>query len=178
VTLQLVHGRARFEQAVWSGETAGTDPAFDTRAHVDVTNGFQPTAIVGVTARPTERVSVGLSYRPGLTFQAAGTLTTDLPATGQAIAAHQVGTRTRFVLPLPDVVRAGVLVRPTARSLVEADVVLERWSTLRSLEVLPHGIVLTSDNFQTSKSLPDIVFQKSFEDSVSVRVGGERELVP
>ena len=178
VTLQLVKGTARFTQAVWSGDSPGTNPAEDAIAHVDVTSGFIPTAVLGVTARPTERVAVGASYRPRFTFDAAGTLTTDLPQVAQAIGARQVGTATGFSLPMPDVVRVGVLARPRARWLVEVDVVLERWSTLGALELLPHGITLTSDNLGTSKPLPNIVFQKNFEDAFSVRVGGEHELVP
>ena len=79
---------------------------------------------------------------------------------------------------MPDVVRVGVLVRPRARWLVEADVVYERWSTLRSIALLPRGIVIASDNLGTSKPLPDIVFQKNFDDAFSVRLGGEHELVP
>jgi len=178
VTFQLVKGTARFTQAVWSGDAAGTNPAEDTLAHVDVTSGFIPTAIVGVTARPTERVAVGASYRRGFTFDASGSLTTDLPAPARAIGAHQIGTDTGFSVPFPDVVRAGVLVRPRPRWLVEADVVYERWSALRSLALLPRGIVIASDNLGTSKPLPDIVFQKNFDDAFSLRLGGERELVP
>jgi long-chain fatty acid transport protein len=178
VTFQLVKGTARFTQDVWSGDAAGTNPAEDTLAHVDVTSGFIPTAILGVTARPTERVAVGASYRRGFTFDASGSLTTDLPAPARAIGAHQIGTNTGFSLPFPDVVRAGVLARPRPRWLVEADLVYERWSTLRSLALLPRGIVIASDNLGTSKPLPDIVFQKNFDDAFSVRLGGEHELVP
>jgi long-subunit fatty acid transport protein len=178
VTLQLVKGTARFTQAVWSGDAAGTNPAEDAIAHVDVTSGFIPTAVLGVTARPTERVAVGASYRPRFTFDASGTLTTDLPASARAIGAHQSGTSTGFSLPMADVVRVGVLVRPRARWLVEADVVLERWSTLGALELEPHGITIASDNLGTSKPLPNIVFQKNFADALSVRVGGEHELLP
>jgi long-chain fatty acid transport protein len=178
VTFQLVKGTARFTQAVWSGESMGTDPGEDAIAHVDVTSGFIPTAVFGVTARPTERVSIGLSYRPRFTFDASGSLETDLPNVAGALAAHQIGTDTGFTLPMPDVFRAGVLVRPRARWLVEADVVLERWSTLQSLALRPHGIVIASDNLGTSKPLPDIVFQKNFDDAWSLRLGGEHELVP
>jgi long-subunit fatty acid transport protein len=178
VTLQLVRGRARFAQAVWSGETPGTDRAFDTLALVDASSGLIPTAVFGVTVRPVERVAVGLSYRPGFTFEADGTLTTQLPTAAEAIGAHQVGTRARFVLPLPDVFRAGVLVRPSPRWFVEADFVLERWSSLRTIELRPVDITIASDNFGTSKPLPDIVYRKNFQDSFSVRLGGETELLP
>ena len=177
-TFQLVQGTARFTQAVWSGSDVGTDPAADTIAHVDVSSGLIPTAILGVTARPTERVAVGASWRRGFTFDANGTLVTDLPVAAQAIGARQIGTDAGFTLPLPDVVRVGVLVRPRARWLVEADAVYERWSTLRSLALLPHGIVVASDNLGTSKPLPDIILQKNFDDAFSVRLGGEHELVP
>jgi long-subunit fatty acid transport protein len=178
VTFQLVEGTARFTQAVWSGETPGTNPGEDTLAHVDVTSGFIPTAVLGATARPTDRVAVGVSYRPGFTFDASGSLTTDLPAPARAIGAHQVGTDIGFTMPLPDVVRAGVLVRPRARWLVEGDVVYERWSTTRALALPARGIVIASDNLGTSKPLPDIVFVKNFDDAWSARVGGEHELVP
>jgi long-subunit fatty acid transport protein len=178
VTLQLVKGTARFTQAVRSGDAPGTTPAGDAIAHVDVTSGFIPTAVLGVTARPTARVAVGASYRPRFTFDASGTLTTDLPAVAHELGEHQNGTATGFSLPMPDVVRVGVLVRPRARWLVEADVVLERWSTLGALELEPHGITIASDSFGTSKPLPNIVLQKNFEDAFSVRVGGEHELVP
>ena len=173
-----MQGTARFTQAVWSGDSAGTNPAEDALAHVDVSSGLIPTAVLGVTARPTERVSVGASWRRGFTFDASGTLVADLPEAARAIGAHQVGTNTGFTLPLPDVVRVGVLVRPRARWLVEADVVLERWSTLRQITLSPHGIMIASDNLGTSKPLPDIVFRRNFDDAFSVRVGGEHELVP
>lgn len=178
VTFQLVRGRARFAQAVWSGEAPGTDRSLDTLAKVDATSGLIPAAVFGVTVRPVERVAVGLSYRPGFTFEADGTLTTELPAAAQALAAHQVGTRARFVLPLPDIVRLGVLVRPSARWFVEADAVLERWSSLRTIELRPQDISIASDNLGTSKPLPAIVYRKDFQDAFSVRLGGEAAIVP
>ena len=178
VTFQLVQGTARFTQAVWSGSDMGTDPAGDALAHVDVSSGLIPTAILGVTARPHERVSVGASWRRGFTFDAQGSLDTTLPAAAQAIGAHQTGTATGFTLPFPDVFRVGVLARPRARWLVELDLVYERWSTLRSFALEPHGIVIASDNFGTSKPLPDFVFQRNFDDAFSVRLGAEREVVP
>ncbi len=179
LTFQLVKGTATFVQTVWSGETPGTDPAFDTTAHVDVTSPFIPTGVLGVTARPSPRIAIGLSYRPRFTFEGAGTLTTDLQdrAPARAVGAHQQGTSASFVLPMPDIVRAGVLVRPRARWLVEADVVLERWSTLGALEIRPHDITIAS-NLGPPTALPNIVLQKHFEDAISVRIGGEHDLVP
>jgi long-subunit fatty acid transport protein len=178
VTFQLVQGQARFAQAVWSGDSPGTDPAGDTLARVDVSSGLIPTAVLGVTVRPHERVALGASWRRGFTFDAGGSLTTTLPPAALAIGAHQVGTNTGFTLPFPDVFRFGVAARMKWNLLCELDVVYERWSTLRSFALLPHGIVIASDNLGTSKPLPDIVFQRNFDDAASVRLGVERELVP
>jgi long-subunit fatty acid transport protein len=179
VTLQLVKGHATFTQAVWSGETPGTEMGQDSVAHVDVTSGFIPTGVFGLTVRPSPRVAIGVSYRPRFTFDASGTLLADLPKTAQAVGAFQTGASARFLLPMPDVVRAGVQVRPTPRWLVEADVVLERWSTLDALRLLPKDITIESPNLGSGpKTLPDIVLPHGYEDAWSVRLGGERELVP
>jgi long-subunit fatty acid transport protein len=178
VTFQLVQGTARFTQAVWSGPTSGTDPNGDTLAHVDVSSGLIPTAILGVTTRPHERVAIGASWRRGFTFDASGSLTTDLAPVAQTSGGHQMGTSTGFSVPFPDVFRVGVLARPRRRWLVELDLVYERWSALRALTLEPHGIVIGSDNLGTSKPLPDIVLQKNLDDAFSVRLGAERELVP
>jgi long-subunit fatty acid transport protein len=177
-TVQLVQGTARFTQAVWSGDSPGTNPAGDTIARVDVSSGLIPTVVLGVSARPHEHVALGVSWRRGFTFDASGSLTTALPAAAVAIGAHQVGTDTGFTLPFPDVFRFGVAARLGWNMLGELDVVYERWSVLRSFALLPHGISIASDNFGTSKPLPNIVFQRNFDDAASVRLGVEGELVP
>jgi len=178
VTLQWVHGTAKFSQAVRSGDAPGMDAAGDAIAHVDVKNGWPLTAVLGVTVRPAPRVAVGLSYRPHFTFDANGTLTTDLPSSATAIGAHQDGTATGFALTLADVIRLGTEVKVTPRLVVEADIVYERWSPLRTIEIHPHGITVVSDFLGTSKPLGPIIFPKDFENAVSLRVGGDYELVP
>ncbi len=74
VTFQLVHGTAKFSQAVWSGPAMGTDPTNDSIANIDVTSGWIPTAVFGVTVRPIPKLALGLSYRPRVDFNASGTL--------------------------------------------------------------------------------------------------------
>jgi long-subunit fatty acid transport protein len=178
VTVQLVKGTAKFTQAVWSGSSQGTDPAFDALAHVDVTSKVIPTAVIGVTVRPVPRLAIGASYRPHFTFDATGSLTTDLPPSAIAIRAHQVGTDTAFVLKLPDVVRLGAQFAVNPRLLVEANVVYERWSILKTIEIHPQGITVVSDNFGVSKPLGNIIFPKNYEDAFSIRLGGEYALMP
>jgi long-subunit fatty acid transport protein len=180
LTLQLVHGNATFTQAVWSGPSMGTDPAFDALAKVDVTNGLRPTGVLGLTVRPTPRLSLGASYRPRWRFDGSGSLTTELPASAKAIGARQSGTDASFIVDFPDVVRAGALYRfgASERVLVEADVVWEGWSRLHTIEIHPHGITVVSDNFGIEKPLPNIVFRKDYQDSVSLRAGADVAILP
>jgi long-subunit fatty acid transport protein len=178
LTLQLVKGTAKFSQAVWSGTFVDDDinnQSFDSTAHVDVSSGFIPTVVAGITVRPTPRVAIGISYRPHFTFDASGTLDTD-PPPGQTIAQQvpKPGPAT-FSLNLADVVRLGVQVLPRNRVLVEADVVWEHWTPLQSIVVHPEGINLVGP---ITKPLPDIVFPKNFGNAVSIRLGGEYALLP
>ncbi len=179
VTLQLVHGSAKFSQAVWTGTGAGTDPFQDAVANVDVSNGVVPTAVFGVTVRPVPKLALGASYRPRFDFLAHGTLTTEIPANQVvALGLQVVGNSTDFFLRFPDVIRFGAQYAFNSRLLVEADVVGELWSELHTIEIRPQDIHITSTSFKTDKALPNIIFQKDYQDSISVRVGGDYQLLP
>jgi long-subunit fatty acid transport protein len=177
-TFQMVRGTARFTQAVWSGSAPGTDPANDSIATVDVTSTPMPTAVLGVNGRPMPHMIAGLSYRPHFTFRASGTLTTQLPAFAAAAGVRQVGDSTDFVVPFPDVIRFGVQYSFTDRLLVEGDIVGELWSRLKTIEIQPRGIEVTSDFLGVTKPLPNIVFQKDYQDAVSIRVGADFAALP
>jgi len=180
VTFQLVHGSAKFSQAVWSGTSAGTDPQLDALAKVDVKNGYTPTAVVGLSGRVTERLSVGASWRPGFSFVGHGTLTTDLPYLAQSLGGRQIGDSTDFVIDFPTVLRFGVegAFGPSRRLVVEGDIVYEGWSRLKTIEIQPQGIQVRGDSFDITKPLPNIVFQKDFHDAYSLRLGADYLLIP
>jgi len=178
VTFQLVQGRAKFSQAVWSGPTMDTDPSFDAIANINVSSSAIPTAVFGVTARPLPPLALGLSYRPGFDFLAHGTLTTAIPpALRDALNIQVTGDRTDFFVAFPDVVRLGGQYLFGARWLVEADVVYERWSRLHAIEIRPTNIMLSSA-LHDARPLEKIVFQKDFQDAVSFRIGGDYEALP
>ncbi|HET6150429.1 MAG TPA: outer membrane protein transport protein [Polyangia bacterium] len=179
VTFQLVQGRAEFSQAVWSGPGMDTEPVYDSLARVKVSSSLIPTAVFGVSARPTPPLALGLSYRPGFDFLAHGTLTTQPPEmlAGPLNIMIQ-GDQTDFFVAFPDVIRLGAQYQLGPRWLVEADIVAERWSRLHTIEIRPQGITLTSSGYPTARPLPTIVFQKDFEDAVSFRVGGDFVALP
>jgi long-chain fatty acid transport protein len=179
VTFQLVQGRAKFSQAVWSGPNMDTDPSYDAIAHVNVSSSLIPTAVFGVTARPTPLLALGLSYRPGFDFLAHGTLTTDIPAgLRDALAIQVTGDKTDFFISFPDVIRLGAQYAIGARWLVEANVVAERWSRLHTIEIRPTNIMLRSSVHPEPRPLEKIVFQKDFQDAVSFRLGGDFVALP
>lgn len=179
LTFQLVQGRAKFSQAVWSGPTMDTDPAYDAIANINVTSSLIPTAVFGVTARPTPLLALGLSYRPGFDFLAHGTLTTDIPAgLRDALDIQVTGDQTDFFISFPDVIRLGAQYAFGPRWLVEADVVAERWSRLHTIEIRPTNIMLNSSLHPEPRPLEKIVFQKDFQDAVSFRVGGDFLALP
>ncbi len=182
VTLQLVHGSAKFSQAVWSGSGPGTDPFQDSVANVDVSSDWIPTAVFGVSVRPVPKLVpklvLGLSYRPRFDFLAHGTLTTNLDSSAAAVGTTVVGNSTDFFLRFPDVIRFGAQYVINSRLLVEADVVAELWSELHTIEIRPRDIHIVTSGFNTDRTLNTIVFQKDYQDSVSVRVGADYDLLP
>jgi long-subunit fatty acid transport protein len=179
VTLQMVKGTAKFSQAVWSGTFVGTDPTQDSTANIDVSSPFIPTAVFGISARPVPRLALGLSYRPRFDFLAHGSLTTVIPqAQKDALGIEVTGTQTDFFVSFPDVIRFGAQYEFTSRLLVEADVVAELWSRLHTIEIRPQNIRVSSASFNTDKPLGTIVFQKDFEDAVSLRIGGDYIVLP
>lgn len=83
VTGQLVKGKAKFSQAVWSGQFKQADirdTRNDSTATFEGENGAQATGVFGLTLLPRKDIAIGLSYRPEILFNAPGELTTVPPA--------------------------------------------------------------------------------------------------
>jgi len=193
VTGQLAHGKARFTQAVWSGfgkQTELKDTSFDSTAEFDGESGLLPTGILGVTWLPGGGFAVGASYRPGLTFDAPGELTVTPPkfaldqGIGVANETRADGSRVyaenaRLLLNFADLVRLGVRHQTTPRLSWEVDATWERWSVLQQIEIRVQGLSVTyQSNGPQKVPVADIVFQKHFEDAVSLRAGADYTLLP
>lgn len=178
VTGQIAQGSAKFNQAVWSDTFTGENPQVDTDATFSGKNSGQPTGVIGITVLPTPQWAIGLSWRPALHFAAPGTLVT-VPPDAVKGDAKQVGDKAELRLAFADIVRLGVLHKPKPGWEVEANVVYERWSVLQEIRVhtLDVTVVPTADPTQSTK-VPDIVFPHNFRDTVSLRLGGEHEIMP
>lgn len=172
LTVQGAKGHARFSQATWSGFGTGDDPTQDTIANVDVTSGYVPTAVAGMSVSLTSQLALGLSWRPAFHYTADGTLKSQLPASAEPIKAHQVGDSATLVLEYPDVIRAGLEWSPTERLRFEVDGVWEGWSVLERIVIETHDIKVAY-SLGDPVPVPDIVFDKQWQDAWSVRLGAE-----
>ena len=74
-------------------------------------------------------------------------------------------------------IRFGAQYVINSRLLVEADVVAELWSELHTIEIRPQNIHITTP-VPTDRTLDNIIFQKDYQDAISVRVGADYELLP
>jgi long-subunit fatty acid transport protein len=172
----LVQGHAAFSQAVWAGTAPGTDPKHDATARIDVTSGFIPSGVLGLTVHPTDRLSVGLSFWPRIHFEADGTLTAGFSELAKRIGAEQHGDSATLKLKFPDIWRLGVQYRFAGGLEVELDGVMERWSLLKEIVVQPNSITVAIPAIGTERALDTIIFPKHFRDAYSARAGGELPL--
>ena len=177
VTLQLVHGSAKFSQAAWSGPYMGTDTFYDAIANVDVSNTVVPTAVFGVTARPIPKLALGLSYRPRFDFIAHGTLTNDLPPVGNRAGGDGRRQLDRLLPALSrrDPLRRAVRVHCRACWSRRTSSPSSGPSSTPSRSARKDIHVTTPG---TDRTLANIIFQKDFQDAISVRVGADYELLP
>lgn len=174
LTFQLAQGSAKFTQAVRGspGEAAATD----IFATVDVKSGVIPTGVVGLTYMPHPKWSLGLSYRPKVSFSGDGSLTSEFPTSLEALHPTQEGTRATMTLAFPHVVRLGAQYTPTSQWLVELNVVGELWSVFDAARVVPHDITVTAGG--SPATLKEIDFTKQYHDTVSFRLGADYDVLP
>jgi long-subunit fatty acid transport protein len=179
VTAQTIAGTAKFSQAAWSGTTAGTNPASDSIANIDVSRGPGSTwtGVVGATVRPVPALSVGASFRPGFQFDGVGTLTSVPPGFASQLGVKQVGDAADLILSFPPVARLGAQYRVSPRLLAEVDGAWEGWSVLQNVDIVPHDITIQS-SVGTPKPLTTIHLTHNFVDAWSARVGADYVVLP
>ncbi len=116
---------------------------------------------VGVYVKPSEKISLGVSYRSKVDMEVSGG---DATFTGLPAAAASNFTATQFdaSLPMPSSLNFGIGVMPTEKLTIAADVNLIGWSAYESLDFTYNGTA----GGVTSSSSP-----RKYEDSYAVRLG-------
>ena len=118
----------------------------------------------GILFKPTDKLSLGLSYRSAIDAHVSGgsIALTNAPA---AVAGSFSATSFDVTLPLPDVYSFGLGVRPTDKLLLAFDANLVGWSRYRTLDFTYNGGVLGGQAASSSK--------RQYQDALAFRLGGQ-----
>ena len=128
-----------------------------------------------MTVVPDRHVRIGLSGQLPTHIDAPATIQVRLPSAAVFNNDAVVnGDQGRVVFNLPGIFRAGVEVRPVDFLRVELAYVHEFWSNHTELDITPTNVTLSGvtgfpDNFKVAP----IVIPRHFQDSDSIRLGGE-----
>jgi long-chain fatty acid transport protein len=121
---------------------------------------------LGVMFKPSDKLSVGLSYRSAVDAHVSNG---DITLTGIPASAASGFTAKNFdvTLPLPDVYSFGIGVHPTEKLLLAFDANLVGWSRYQSLDFTYSGGVLGGAGVTTSSS------KRQYQDALAFRLGGQ-----
>ena len=130
---------------------------------------------VGVFFKPSEKLSLGMSYRSKVDAKVEdGNLTvSNLPTSGASAALiNSQFTANKFsaTLPLPAVATAGLGIMPTEKLTIGLDVALSFWSTYRTLDFAFSGGSGLVGNRTTSTS------KRYYQDALTFRLGGQYQV--
>jgi long-chain fatty acid transport protein len=119
---------------------------------------------LGIMFKPSDKLSVGLSYRSAIDAHvASGDITlTNLPASA---AGSFTAKSFDVTLPLPDVYSFGIGVQPSDKLLLAFDANLVGWSRYQSLNFTYSGGVLGGATASSSK--------RQYQDALAFRVGAQ-----
>lgn len=153
---------------------AQESPSWDVLTQLDVGPIFSPYGALGAVWIPDPKWRIGVSSQLPIYVRASANLKTRLPATPIFENAKQVGDEADVAFDLPWNVKIGVETRMIDHLRLELGGAFERWSMHDSIRMTPHGVTL-QDVALLPKQLfiPAIALQRNFQDSASVRLGGE-----
>ena len=122
----------------------------------------------GIFFKPSDKLSVGLSYRSKIDATVEdGNVTVVNPIA--ALQSRFVGNKFRAVLPLPATFNVGIGLMPTEKLTIGLDVNLTKWSAYRALrfDFSKDGqpAQVGTGTFSESK--------RSYEDALTFRLGGQ-----
>jgi long-subunit fatty acid transport protein len=161
--------------------TSGIDAQTgDIAVAASVVDPFTLTGNLGVLIDPHEAVTIGLSWTPGSSYRAVGSGSLNFEGNGLAILLTETNyTDDEVVLSiaLPDVLRAGVAVRPVPALEIEGAVVWQGWSSLADIEITDIDITVESDSpfipAEQRQVADRIVLPAGLKNTLSLRLGAE-----
>jgi long-chain fatty acid transport protein len=153
---------------------APEQPEFDAESQITVGPIFAPSANAGVTVVPDEHVRFGVSGQLPMIISAPAKLRVRLPTNAVFDDARVSGDTAHVKIKLPAVFRFGVEARPIDKLRVEAAYVRELWSIHETIDSVPEGVSIDNvPGLPDKVRIPPIVIPRNFQDSHSLRLGGE-----
>ena len=153
---------------------AEEDPDWDVYADVAVAPIVAPTGRIGAVWIPHPKWRLGLMGNLPTWVRAPGTIKTRLPATPVFERASQQGEDVTVSFELPWAIKAGVEVRPTEGMAIELGGAVEGWSMHDEIRIEPDDVALVDvAGFPKEYRVPETALTREFQESVSVRLGGE-----
>jgi long-chain fatty acid transport protein len=156
---------------------APEDPNYDALSQLDVGPIFAPTGNAGITVVPDPHVRLAMSGQLPTHIDSPATIQVRLPNAVLFDHASVTGDQGHVVFNLPGVLRAGVEVRPVDKLRVELAYVHEFWSNHTEIDILPSNISISGiTGFPSALNVAPITIPRHFQDSNSLRLGGEYSL--
>ncbi|MEP7124877.1 MAG: outer membrane protein transport protein [Byssovorax sp.] len=153
---------------------AQESPSWDVLTQLDVGPIFSPYGSLGAVWIPDPSWRIGVSSQLPIYVRASATVKTRLPATPIFENARQDGEDASVAFDLPWNLKWGLENRPIENLRIEIGGAFERWSMHDSIRMTPHAISLTNVALLPKQLfVPPIALQRNFQDSASVRLGGE-----
>lgn len=160
---------------------APEDPAYDALSQLDVGPIIAPSANFGTIVEPDPHIRFGLSAQLPFWINAPATVRVRLPTAAPFDAARQDGEDARVRFRLPPVFRVGIEYRPertmNSRTRIELAYVREFWSLHDSIDLRPENLTLVNIyGFPSPFGVAPITLPRNFQDSNSIRLGGEHSI--
>ncbi len=156
---------------------ATEDPQWDVLAELKAVPIIAPTGQVGAQWIPSPKVRAGLSFQLPVFVRSGATIRTRLPATPVFEKASQEGEGADISFDLPWNLKAGVELRLMDNLRIEVGGGFEQWSMHDKIRVAPKGVALKNiAAFPETYYIPPIDLPRNFQDTFSVRAGGEYSL--
>jgi len=153
---------------------APEQPEWDVASELVVGPIFAPSGRFGAIWQFMKDWRAGAAVSLPFYIRAPATIRTRLPASAVFERAKQSGEDASVSFDLPWTLKLGVETRMVEDLRVEAAFGFEKWAMHDQILVEPDGIALQDiAGFPKTYYIPDVVFPREFQDSWSLRLGGE-----
>ncbi|HEY4117605.1 MAG TPA: outer membrane protein transport protein [Byssovorax sp.] len=156
---------------------APEDPNWDVGGQLSVGPIVAPTGQIGVQFIPKPAWHFGAAFQLPVYIRSSATISTRLPSTPVFDRASQDGDSADVAFDLPWTLHVGIENRSVKNLRVEVGGGLEHWSMHDAITVTPTHVALDDVvGFPKHYVVPPITLERHFQDSFSVRAGGEYTL--